>query len=426
MAVAQNSALTQRFGTVRKGEDASGLLPLLLLYYGFLPWADVLSGALATYYEVAWFAVAYKAGTLFLLMLFVIMGRIRTPYAGVAIVVITLLVLGAGVRQSFGLGGMRDDLLFIARGPILLSGILIVLTSLAPGEVERLARVYFLSTWLATAVSILATNWLGISLTTYDAGYGARGFYQAANEVTLGFVLSWWYIQVRMIKVPWKAAVLFLATCYVIYTLGTKSGFVVIPILGLWYLGRMMGLSRTANLLIFLMVSVIVSLTAGSIFLAVLPYLPAADASAFFINAYGVDTTLTGGRFVDLDEIISSIKSFSLIELIFGIGFNSFWFSIDGNSVESDFIDILGGGGIIFAGWFYGLLLWGYRCSRTVSSSRVNVDTAWAFVFIAVIMYSIFVGHVAFAASPLITVGMFLALAYKEQPIEGRHRSVLV
>jgi len=426
MGGSENSVLTRRPMALPARYEVSGFLPLLMLFYGFLPLADIVSGALSTFYEIGWFATAYKAGSLLLLMLFAIAGRIRTGYAAFSVVIITLLILGAGVRQSTGYGGLSDDMVFIARGPILLSAILIVMMSLGHSEVEKVARIFFVSTWFATTLSIFITNWLGISLVTYNAGYGAKGFYQAANEVTLGFVLSWWYMQTRMVKNLWQSGLIFLSTLFLIYTLGTKSGFVVIPILGLWYIGRWLRFNRFANLFVFLSVSLITSIFAGSIFLAVLPYLPAAESSIFFINTYGVDTTLTGGRFIDLDAIIRFIETYSFGELLFGMGFENFWFAIDGSSVESDLIDTLGGGGIIFAGWFYGMLLWGYKCSKAILPNGKAIDTEWSFVFIAAIMYSIFVGHVAFAATPLITLAMFLALAYKERPIEDRARSVVV
>jgi hypothetical protein len=404
----------------------SNFLPVLLLYFGGLPLADVIAGGLSTFFGIDWFAVAYKGGALLILILVAMMGNLRKGYAVFAIIVITLLGLGAGVRETLGMGGFADDMVFIARGPILLSAILVTMLSLDRGDVERVARTYFVATWLAVILSIAVTDWLGISLETYDAGYGSKGFYAAANEVAFGFVLSWWYIQVRMCRSAWQSALLLSATCFLIYTLGTKAGFVVIPILGLWYVGRWLFLNRYINLAIFVLIAGLVSVAAGSIFLAVLPYLPASEASSFFIAKNGVDTTLTGGRFIDLDQIVRIIQSYSIAEFIFGAGFQNFWFAIDGNSVESDLIDTLGGGGIIFAGWFYGTLLWGYSLSKVKAPSGKTLDTAWAYVFIAAIMHSIFVGHIAFAASPLASLAMFLALAYKERVNEDSPRSVLV
>lgn len=427
MAVIQNSPVEFRRAPAGKVREADDFLLLLLLYYGLLPLADIVSGALTTFTEITWFAIAYKAGAIFLMLVFFIAGRVNKGYAAVAAGVTALLIAGAGVRQSLGLGGGSEDMLYIARGPILLNSVLIVLLSLNTAAMGRLALVYFLSTWFTMFLSVCVSDALGISLTSYGAaGYGSKGFYQAANEVTFTFILSWWYIQARLANSWWKSALLLLATIYLIYTLGTKSGFVIIPILSLWYLGRWMGFSRFVNFFLFLAIAAIVVTFADSIFLVVLPYLKAADASAFFINTYGVNSTLTGGRFADLHTIVELLQSFSLVELIFGVGFSNFWFSIAGKSVESDLIDTLGGGGIIFASWFYGLLMWGYICSKVKSKRGAMVDTAWAFVFIAIALYSVFVGHVAFAATPLITVGMFLALTYKEQSREGRDRSLVV
>lgn len=426
MAVIQTAELRQGYSRPKDERESSGFLSLLVVYYGFMPFADVLSGALATYREIGWFSIAYKAGSLLIALLFILSGKVRTSYAAVSAIVITLLILGAGIRQSLGLGYLSDDLIYIARGPILLSLILIVLLSLDRESVLKIATIYFVATWTATTFSIIGTNWLGISLTTYDAGYGARGFYQAANEVTLGFVLSWWYLQVRVVKSTFQSLLLLAISVYLIYTIGTKSGFVVMPILAVWYLVRLMKLGRKQSLSLFIFISSIVTAYAGSIFLAVLPFLPAANASEFFINTYGVETTLTGGRFVDIDYIYRHFQNFSVAEILFGTGFNNFWFAIDGNSVESDLIDTLGGGGIIFAGWFYGILIWGYLRSGYTLPSGARRDGAWTFVFISVIMYSIFVGHVAFAATPLICVGVFVALAYKEGGREGRIDPIVV
>lgn len=427
MAVTQTHPIALRPDLIGRTHERNGFLSLLLLYYGLLPVSDIVSGALTTFTNIIWFAIAYKAGAVFLMIVFLVSGRLSTAYAAFGVSITALLILGAGVRQSLGLGGGSEDMLYIARGPILLNSTLIILLSLQKKSAERLARVYFTSTWLSTFLSVIISDRLGISLTSYGAAdYGSKGFYQAANEVTLTFVLSWWYLQIRWANSLLKSLVLFLGTLYLIYTLGTKSGFVAIPILGLWYVARFMGVNRFISLALFLVVALTVVQFADVIYLAILPYLKAADASAFFINTYGVNSTLTGGRFAELDSIIDLLKTFSLTELMFGIGFSNFWFEIAGKSVESDLIDTLGGGGIIFAGWFYGLLLWGYKSSKARLWNGVTIDSPWAFVFIAIILYSIFVGHVAFAATPLVTVGMFLMLTYKEQAHESRHRSLMV
>jgi hypothetical protein len=165
---------------------------------------------------------------------------------------------------------------------------------------------------------------------------------------------------------------------------------------------------------------------AEEIFLFFLPLLPSYESTNFFINTYGVGTTLTGGRFYQIEDIITYVMGFNFSEMLLGVGFHNFWYRIDGNSVESDFVDIFGGGGVVFLGWFYGVLVWGYRLSRKMGAKGLLVDTEWAIVLLAVIMYSIFVGHVAFAATPLITVAFFIALAKKERAVEDRNYSVVV
>lgn len=426
MAFARSAALKYNARTGSDKKLPAGLFLILLIYFGFLPFADVAAGFFATQFDINWFAVAYKMGAIALLALFVVAGRFSILYALNALILIVLLIVGAGLRQTWGQGGMLDDLLFIARGPILLSCVLLMLMEASKAELDRVAKVYFSLTWLVTSGSILITSLLGVSLASYGAGYGVKGFYQAANEVTFTFVLAWWFIQVRMVKSPIFALFFLSATCFIIYSIGTKSGFVMIPILLIWYACRLLSITRFWAITAFIIGMIIVSSVAGSIFLAVLPYLPAAESAEFFIDTYGVETTLTGGRFLDMDAIIRTIRTFTLWELIFGMGFNNFWFTIDGFSVESDLIDTLGGGGILFAGWFYGILLSGYLKSATWSARGRKMDGPWAYLFIAVILYSIFVGHVAFAATPLVTVGMFLALAQKEKIGARPGRSLLV
>lgn len=426
MAGRADGALAPAYVIEKDWRKQTSFLPLLILYFGCMPIADVVAGALSAFYELNGFAVVYKAAVVLLLLLLLIAGRVSTRYGLIALGVIVLLIAGAGLRQSLGLGGMRDDLLFIARGPILFSAAVVMMMSLEREELRKLANVYFLATWVITSGSITITNWLGISLTTYDAGYGARGFYTAANEVTLGYVLSWWYVLNRIFHSRFNKIIVTAITIYVIYTIGTKSGFVLIPLLLYWNIVDLYKISWKISLVLFSVVCYFVMLYASSIFLAVLPYLPAADTFGFFIDTYGVETALTGGRFYQIEDIIKIISRFSWTELLFGIGFQNFWFAIDGNSVESDLIDVFGGGGIIFAAWFYGLLIWGYMISKRVGRSGNIVDTEWAIVFLAVIMYSIFVGHVAFAATPLVTIAFILALAYKERTVARRPSALLV
>lgn len=426
MGMQENPALDKNFMQVKKGAGSGHFVYLLVIYYAIFPMADVISGGLSAYFEVDWFAISYKLGALLVLMIFAMTGSLRKGFTVFSGLIITLLIIGAGARESLGVGGFASDMIFIARGPILLSAVLIVLLSLRQPAVEKVAKAYFISTWITTIFSIIFADLLGVSLSTYDAGYGSKGFYQAANEVTFAFVLSWWFIQVKMAKNLLYSSLLFSATCFLIYMIGTKSGFVLIPILSLWYIVRFFNFNRYLNIIIFIIIALIVSSAAGSIFLAVLPYLPSAEASGFFISRYGVETTLTGGRFADLDVIIRVLGKFSVNEIIFGAGFENFWFSIDGNSVESDLIDTLGGGGIIFAGWFYGMLIWGYLKSGTKLAGGLAVDTAWAFVFIAAVMYSVFVGHIAFAATPLTSIAMFFALSYKEKSSENTNPAVVV
>lgn len=398
----------------------------LIFFYAAIPLVDIASGALFTYFEIDGFSIAYKAGVIPIFILLSISRQIRKEYLLLNMIIIILLIAGAAGRSSLGAGGFFDDMLYIARGPIFLGTITIILFSLSRPHVERIANVYFISTWVAIFTSIIGASFFGLSLSSYGSGYGLKGFYQSANEVTFSFVLSWWFIQVRFGKRMIPSAILLSMTCFLLYQIGTKSGFVCIAMLGTWYIFSFLRLNRYTSFGIFFTIAFVVYSFAEDIYLALLPYLPGSDVTTFFITRYGVSTTLTGGRFVDLDLILSVLGQYSVGEIIFGAGFNNFWFSIDGNSVESDLIDILGGGGVIFAGWFYGLLIWGYINSNSRATDGRVIDSAWSFVFITVFIYSVFAGHVAFAATPLISLSIYLALSHKEQTSENTNRSIMV
>lgn len=403
-----------------------GLFWIMLIYFVGVPLMDVTAGFFNTYYEIPGVSVAYKAGVILLLLLLLLSGRVRSGYGIVALVTVVLLLMGAGIRQSLGFGGLSTDITYIARGPVLMSCALLILLSFAPAQTKRIADWYFLSTWGIMTGSIIITNMLGISLATYDAGYGSKGLYAAGNEITLVYVLSWWYLLVRGPSSVLFRYTICIFTAYIVYTVGTKSGLVLIPLLLYSLFARRFGLSSRTSLSLFFLIAALVITFAEQIFLAFLPYLPGYDTTRFFIDTYGVGTTLTGGRFYQFDEIVDYVSGFSFSEVLLGVGFDNFWYRIDGNSVESDFVDVFGGGGVVFLIWFYGMLIWGYRMSRTRLGNGKLIDTEWATVLLAVILYSIFVGHVAFAATPLVTVAMFIALAKKEQSVEHRDRAVLV
>ncbi len=382
---------------------------VVYLFFLGIPFVDVFTGALTSSTGGSSLSVIYKSLVISLFFKAFLNTGFRASYALFIFTFVSLIFIGALLHSVNGESNLQSDLIFMARGPVLMGVMLLLLLSIKASSCILILIGYSKITWLTICLSIILLNLLGISQATYDAGFGSKGVYNAANEITFIFVLAWWVIT-NCANMSFRTIMFYtVATIFTLYMIGTKSGFVMLFIFAFWHLSIKYKLSSSFTLILFVAVCSVVISAAGHIFLAIVQYLPGAEIFTFYIENQGATSALTGGRFVMLDLILNIYSKFSFVDFLLGIGFQNFWDLLIGNSVESDLFDLIGGGGLVFTIFFYGSLIWGYAMSRQYIQGRYN-DSIWAPVFISAILYSIFVGHVAFAATPVVSITLILAM----------------
>jgi hypothetical protein len=315
------------------------------------------------------------------------------------------------------------DLTVIGRGPLLFSLFWLFLQSFSKIYIPRIANIYFNSTWWIVTISITLMALLGVSSSTYagSESYGAKGAYEAANEITIVYMLSWWYITKNKNNNGIINTIYTVLTLAVLIVIGTKSGFVIFAIIALWRVMISRNISPSRIFLLFLLTSVIAIIFAEKIFMTVGPFVTGWDRLLFFADKYSPATALTGGRFLLLPDILSKFLNFDPTQILFGLGFKAFWNDMDNHSIESDILDLYGGGGLISIVIFYGFLV--YAMILTLKKPRL---AHWGGIVISIIFYSIFVGHIAFAATPIISVATILSALFFENRNENRNHPVLV
>ncbi len=392
------------------GPRAASLGVLVAVHLAVIPLADVANGWFASREGGLPVALAWKLLVIPLLVL-ILLER-RTPrFAFVAVSALFLaLLLQIGVPGAFLPGRLNTtDLTVLARGPFLFGLEWLLLLSLSSAHLERAAKAYFLSTWITVTVSIVVLSILGISLATYegsDESTGQKGVYVAGNELTITYMLSWWYLTRRQVGTLLSSMALTATTLVLLTQIGTKSGFVVFAIVMLWRMLLGFGLGPKAALAVFIAGAALTVTFAVDLFLWVGPALVGWERLEFFIERYDPLTALTGGRFLFIAEILAIFSNFGVAQVVFGMGFGAFWSAIGRDSVESDIIDLFGGGGLVGVGWFYGLFL----VALGVTLRRRTALSPAGGAVLAIGLYSVFVGHVAFAATPIVSTAVVLAV----------------
>lgn len=388
----------------------SSLGGLVAFHLAVIPLADVANGWFASREGGLPVALAWKLLVIPLLLL--ILTERRTPrFAFIAVGALFLaLLIQIGVPGAFLPGRLNTtDLTVLARGPFLFGLEWLLLLSLSSAHLERAAKAYFMSTWLTVTISIVVLSILGVSLATYESSeedFGQKGVYVAGNELTITYMLSWWYLTRRQIGSIASSIALTMATLVLLTQIGTKSGFVVFAIVMLWRILLGIGMGPKGALVLFVAGAALTVTFAVDLFLWVGPALVGWERLEFFIERYDPVTALTGGRFLFIAEILAIFSSFGVTQLLFGMGFGAFWSAIGKDSVESDIIDLFGGGGLIGVGWFYGLFLVALGVTLRRGSALAPAGSA----VLAIGLYSVFVGHVAFAATPIVSTAVVLAV----------------
>ncbi len=383
---------------------------LSLLFFACIPFVDISVGYISRVIGIpSVIGQAYKA-LVVLLLLGVIVKRGVPSVKGYFVLATACFVFLSIVLHSLDSESVREDLVFYGRGPVLFSAAWLLLANIRTIAVRAIFYIYFQITWLTIGGSIFVSELLGISLATYDGegefSYGSKGFYSSPNEITLVYSLAWWFL---VHKAPSAYRFIFYTafTTVVLFMLGTKSGLALLVIFSVWKLLRFLKLNSVKLVLIFSFIAGSAILVAENVFLAVGPLLQGWERLSFFIEKDGAISALTGGRFLDLDRMLDIYQEFEFFQMIFGVGFNEYWYRLSGKSVESDFFDLLGGGGIVLVCWFYGIIINGFISSMKSSSNFANTQISVA--IIAIMLYSVFVGHVAFAATPILTLALILA-----------------
>lgn len=402
--------------------------PVLLLaasvFFVGIPLIDVANGLIQSDGGGSLLATGYKS--LLIPLLAIAIFSQNTPKIAFKVVIsiwffllLQLIVAGNNLGDRIN----SIDLAVIARGPLLFSLTWLFLHYFSKKYIPYIANIYFRSTWWLVTISILLMKFLGVSSSTYDGleSYGAKGAYVAANEVTIVYMLSWWYITRNKNNNGAASIIYTISTFAMLAIIGTKSGFVILAIVALWRGMVIKNISPSRILFLFVLAAAIAIIFADEIFLAIGPFLAGWDRLTFFSERYSPATALTGGRFLLLPDILSKFLNFDLIQIFFGLGFKKFWSDIDDSSIESDILDLYGGGGLVSVIIFYGFLV--YALSLTLKKPKL---IQWGGIIIAIILYSVFVGHIAFAATPIISVAIILSVLFYENRNEDSNHPILV
>lgn len=402
--------------------------PILLLaasgFFAGIPLIDVVNGLIQKDGGTSLLATGYKSLVILLLGIAIFSRKIpksafKTTIAIWFFLLLQLTISGNNLDSRIN----PIDLTVIARGPLLFSFIWLFLHFFSKSHIPRIADIYFITTWWTVTISILFMKILGFSSSTYTGSesFGAKGSYIAANEITIVYMLSWWYITVKKNNNRSINTIYTVSTLAMLIVIGTKSGFVIFLIVALWHAMIIKNISPLRVFLLFLLAATIGIILAEEIFITIGPFLVGWDRLSFFSEKYSPSTALTGGRFLLLPEILSIFLNFDPIQILFGLGFKAFWNDTDDSSIESDILDLYGGGGLISIIIFYGFLV--RAMNLTLKKPRL---AHWGGIIMAIVLYSIFVGHIAFAATPIISVATILSVLFFENRNENRNNPVLV
>ena len=401
-------------------------MPRFLIWAFLLgvPLIDFVNGYALSVFGTSLFATIYKALIVPLVIFLFLMRKISKSdllapvsiFAGVILLISVPTLLGESRSNLV-------DVTVLLRGPITFGLVFLMMRFLRESEVDFCVISYFKFTWWIVSLSIVLLYLAGMSLSTYDGtmSAGSKGAYAAANELTIVYMLSWWFIVFRGGVSKKSIASYSAATLWMLFFIGTKSGFVVFGVIALWRILMSFKIKSVGALAIFTGIAGLVAANAGSLFLLIAPFLKGWERLLFFIERYDAVTVMTGGRFLDIPAAMSLFYRFSLYELVFGVGFEKFWIAVSQGSIESDLFDLFGGGGLIAISLFYGSII--YYLILCLKYRRLE---EWVGVLLSVILYSIFVGHIAFAATPIISLALILSVISSSVKNENRRNSIVV
>lgn len=399
-------------------------LALAVVFLVGVPISDLFNGFALSIYGSSRISIFFKGLIIPIIIIIFFMRRINKSQLLLATSVWLLILLLIAVPTLAGDSRVNPiDLTVLSRGPLLLSLVLLLIAFMKHEESEIVSDAYFKVSWWVITGSIIVLNFLGMSLATYEGSdaAGMKGVYAAGNEVTIVYMLSWWHLvfggnRSRRAKVAYTGITLSL-----LFLIGTKGGFVVFGIVALWQTIIWAGLTPIKATSIFTGAAALVLVFASDIFLFIGPFLKGWDRLLFFIQKHDAVTAMTGGRFLSLPYILTIFDGFGFFEFFFGLGFSDFWQLVSDGSVESDVIDLFGGGGVFGIMLFYGIIV--YCMIVTLRTPRL---VKWGGLFWSIILYSVFVGHVAFAATPTISVAVAVSAFLGARRRENRNHSFLV
>lgn len=368
--------------------------------------ADLLNGMLVRLVGITWFSTVYKSAFFPLLLLILLVRRrsvdVYILLAVTAVATIGLLLKGVVLPSADALA----EVWLYVKGPLLFAAVAASVMAFDRGWVTETARRFALACWATIGLSVLFSALTGVGFRTYERdGIGFKSFFVAGNEITFLFVFCWWLYFFHFVQDRRGRLLGTLATVVVTFLIATKAGFVLMALLLTWWvLTYALGGPVKASVAAVIGGVVAIILVEPIVF-ALGPLHPAWPRIEFFVERYGVVQAITGSRSVFALAAIETLQGFSVFEWVFGAGFEPFWREALGKSIESDPFDLLGGGGLLLLLWFYGIAF-----AMFAAAAADRRQWALAGLVFAVVVYSVFVGHVVYANTPMIAFGLVAGL----------------
>lgn len=389
-------------------------------YAALLPFADVLNGA-CEYFAGSTFSIAIACkAALFAFIAWRLLQGVKLDINDFLWFICPVLaLLGLAVFNSLRHGGGTANIIPLLRGPALMAAAYLALRLQDRRQAAVCAETYARCFWWVACVTLITTNLLNLGFKTYH-GLGSKGFFIAGNEITVAFAAATVMMLILFDK-SWTAIIIHgLLAGYALLILATKAGWMILAICLAWQLARKTLRLRAAATAALAGGAAIGILFGRDILFALgTRYLSSWQVLHKSINERGLWRGLLSGRDTLIENAMEIAGNMGITDWLLGMGCGNFSrvmaekMAIPGMShkmIEMDLPDMVMSCGIIAVLWYYGILL--FHFSRGMTASEKSSDKT-AVILLSLMVCSIVCGHVAFAATPSIMVGISLWMLSK-------------
>ncbi|MCF6159557.1 MAG: hypothetical protein E3K32_13530 [wastewater metagenome] len=339
------------------------------------------------------------------------------------------------------------ELKYTSRSILIMLSVILFINTLHIKKAGYLFKRYFLIQWIVITIAIVLHATLGFGGVKY--GYsglvrpGYNSYYESGNQLAFFYTTSWWVVasltlgslQSGRLRLFLQTIITFL-TLTILFAIGTKTGVALTILMIVFFLLKKL---YDASRIIFAFTAI--TAVASTIFLFInfelcinfvadvfFKYSSRSDRLAQSINTYGILTALVSQRNYFVSHALEAISNYNIKDLFIGATFYTYKKAVgthldtrDIRMAEVDPIDLLGGVGILGVLTVYLPILWIFiqlikkrkhavRTSEFLGNSNLPISILG--VLLIGVLSSSMSGHVTIGPSPMMCLGLTLAMAW--------------